>query len=197
MRSIANPLNLSDSAAISIENIRTLLAASSRPLSISALLFATLICISTVRADWLDDAWKGEHISRFGPPAITINTAGVVILLPEATMVEAQAAGLSPQQAAVAFLSRYGPEMCSSIIDLNEAKPALTITLVLLYRHEPSDAPVETQQKGAAALPESETGRQRRSGGRGIAFEAAPQEEVWTIDYVPTHRARCFAAPRR
>jgi hypothetical protein len=169
MTSITNLRNLSDTAVFNIPDIGTVPAIGGRRLGLSTLLFATLISTSPVRADWLDDVWNDEHSSRHGPVAITIHAVnGITIVLPEASINEAQAAGVSPQQAALAFLRKYGPEMCSPIIDLNENKPALTIKLIVQYMH---------------------------SSGRNIVFEASSHEEVWTIDYIPTHRARCVAPP--
>ena len=168
MTSITNLRNLSDTAVFNIPDIGTVLAIGRR-LGVSTLLFASVIGISPVRADWLDDVWNHEHSSRHGAPAVTIHAVnGVTIVLPEASINEAQAAGVSPQQAALAFLRKYGPEMCSPIIDLNENKPALTIKLIVQYMH---------------------------SSGRNIVFEASSHEEVWTIDYVPTDRARWIAPP--
>ena len=152
-----------------IPDISTVRAVSGPRLAVSTLLFATFVGSSPVRADWLDDVWSGEHNNRYGSPAITISAAhGITIVLPEASLAEAQAAGLSPQQAAVAFLSKFGPELCSPIIDLNENKPALPLKLVVQQVH---------------------------STGLNIVFEASPQTEAWTIDYIPTHRARCVAPP--
>jgi hypothetical protein len=196
MTSITNLRNLSGIGELHIPYAGTVFEISGKRLGLSALLFATLVSISPVHADWLDDVWSDKHTSRHGHPAITINAvSGVTIVLPEASITEAQAAGVSPQQAAVTFLGKYGPEMCSKITDLNENKPALTIKLVVQYEHALSDASIETQQGVSDATAEVETGRQRHSSGRDIVFEASPRGEVWTIDYVPTHRARCVAPP--
>jgi hypothetical protein len=179
MTSIQNWRNLSDIAKLHIPDDSTVFEISGRRLGLSALLFATLASISPVRADWLDDAWSDKHTSRHGHPAITISAAsGVTIVLPEASITEAQAAGVSPQQAAVAFLGRYGPEMCSKITDLNENKPALTIKLIVQYEHALSDASIETQQGVSDAMAEVGTGRQRHYSGQDIVFEASPREEV-------------------
>ncbi len=169
MISITNATNFPDRLEFNIPAICRLRAPRSWRLNFSASLFVTLVAISPVRADWLVDMWSNEHASRYGSPAITLNAAsGVTIVLPEASITEAQAAGLSPQQAALAFLSKYGPEMCSKIIDLNESTPALTIKLIVQYMH---------------------------ADGLNVVFEASPHKEVWTIDYVPTHRAWCVAPP--
>jgi hypothetical protein len=188
--------NLADAVELNIPYDRVVLEINVLCLSLSALLFATLVCISPVRADWLDDAWDDKHTSRHGHPAITISAAsGVTIALPEASIAEARAAGVSPQQAAVAFLGKYGPEMCSTIPDLNENKPALTIKLVVQYERALNDASIETQQGVGDAMAEVLAGRRRQFSGRDIVFEASPREEIWTIDYAPTHRVRCVAPP--
>ena len=161
-----------------------------------ALTFAGLFGISPAHADWLDDVWSDKHASRHGHPAITISAEhGITITLPEASVGQAKAAGLSQQQAAIAFLGRFGPEMCSKIVDLNENRPALSMKLVVQIERRLREASAETQQRLSEAIAEAEAQGQRLSRGADTVFEASPDEEVWTIDYVPTHRAQCVEPP--
>lgn len=67
----------------------------------------------TARLDWADEAWSESYISRYGSPAITINaTAGVTLVLSEASLYDANAAGLTLERAIAVFLGRYGLKQC-------------------------------------------------------------------------------------
>ena len=165
-------------------------------MSLCALVLASLANVVSARADWADDAWNEENANRFGHPAITLNAeSGVIIVLPEATIERARGAGLSPREAAMTFLTKYGPEMCSRIIDLNEPRKELAVKLVIQRDQGLSDASGPTQNSvgDAIAQLEAETGKRRGEPER--IFEVVPDGEAWTVEYAPSHRAKCVVPP--
>ncbi len=177
-------------------NARGTLGRTERCYAACTLIASCFVNVAPVQAGWLDDAWREQHASRFGHPAITLNAeSGVTLVLPEATIAEARAAELSPREAAVAFLGKYGPEMCSKLIDLNEPRTGLAIKLVIQHDRALTEGAEQTQRSvgDAIAQLEAETGKRRGDPER--IFEASSEGEVWAIDYAPTHRARCTMPP--
>jgi hypothetical protein len=89
--------------------------------------------IGVAEADWLGDAWSGESSTRHGSPSITIGAAGEVsVALPGAVLQEAHAAGATTEGALRAFLGKYGPRLCSQLLDLNIPQKNLKVELRML-----------------------------------------------------------------
>jgi len=60
------------------------------------LVLLSVIAITPANADWLANAWPEDAIPKNGNPAITFSTTGTITLvLPQAVLGEAYAAGLS------------------------------------------------------------------------------------------------------
>jgi hypothetical protein len=134
------------------------------PAVLAALL--NLAAMDVAKADWVDNAWSKNSAAKNGNPSITIGRAGrVSILLPRSVLREAQAAGATTQAALLAFLAKYGPQMCSELLDLNLPQKNLKVELRIL------DPAVEIS---------------------GL-FVASPDHQEFLLDYVPSSKVRCMS----
>lgn len=153
----------------------------------------------TARLDWADEAWSESYISRYGSPAITINaTAGVTLVLSEASLYDANAAGLTLERAVAVFLGRYGPKQCSHIIDLSKPITGLTVKL-LIQREKPlPDASSDTRQGVKDALENADVPdqtarhRQKRYDSETV-FEVTSEGTIVTFDYMPEKKMQCIS----
>jgi hypothetical protein len=157
-----------------------------------------LLVANPARADWLTDAWSDGPNAKRGNPAITSNSTGVVtVVLPEAMLAQAQAAGLSPEGAVVAFLGRYAPAMCSSMINMNVPHSHLKVDLLVERPVALRDADAETQDEAAAALNQAlkfPTTRSIPHIDRVFVVDQKPRS--LSIDYAPDHKAHCMESPQ-
>jgi hypothetical protein len=157
----------------------------------------SVIAVHPASADWLASAWPENALPKNGNPAITFNAAGTVTLvLPEAVLGEAQAAGLSTERAVRAFLGRYAPRSCSSLLDMTVPHANLRVDL-LIERPVSLDALDETTQEEAAsslnhALKSQASGSVPRIQ---RAFMVDQKPLNLSIDYAPDQQIHCAEPP--
>jgi hypothetical protein len=157
----------------------------------------SVIAVHPASADWLASAWPENAVPKNGNPAITFNAAGAVTLvLPEAVLGEAQAAGLSTEQAVSAFLGRYAPRTCSSLLDMTVPHTNLRVDL-LIERPIALDAVDEaTQEEAATTLNHALKSVTRGSVPHIDRVFIVDQKPVsLSIDYVPDREVRCAEPP--
>jgi hypothetical protein len=117
------------------------------------LVLLSAIAVTPANADWLANAWPQDAFPKNGNPAITFNATGTVTLvLPEAVLGEAQAAGLSIEHAVSAFLGRYAPKTCSNLLDMTVPHTNLRVDLLIERPVALDDLDGTTQDHAAAAL---------------------------------------------
>ena len=121
------------------------------PIPAAALALALLLA-PPAQASWLDDG---------AGAAITLSPDGVLLVLPEPTLLAARHAGLSTRQAVTEFLERW-IQHCSDIADMDQPHAGLRVELSL-----------------ARLVP-----------GTGWLI-ADDEGETLTVDYVPARRAVC------
>ncbi|HLJ62927.1 MAG TPA: hypothetical protein VKT70_02395, partial [Stellaceae bacterium] len=117
----------------------------------------------------------------------TLGSTGVVVVLPEATLTEAHAEGVSTENAVRAFLERYG-QHCSELLDLDKPHPRLEVKLRLQRQAALEDAEDQVQESVLGALKPTKGRPIPRIEG---LFVSAPELIEFIIDYVPTRQARC------
>jgi hypothetical protein len=121
--------------------------------------------MGVAEADWLDDGWSEKSSARHGSPSITIGAAGEVsVVLPRKVLQEAHSAGATTEGALRAFLGRYGPRLCSHLMDLNIPQKNLKVELRVL------EAPFEGLE----------------------VFIDSPEHSDFVLDYAPTNTIRCI-----
>jgi hypothetical protein len=156
-----------------------------------------LLAVSAVNpagADWLADAWSSrEH----GTPAINFNATGAVtVILPEEVLAQARATGLSTEGAVSAFLGRYAPSMCSTLIDMNVPHANLKVDLLIEHPVALNDADAATQEEAAAALNHALKSQETGSVPHiARAFIVDRKPFSLSIDYAPDHKAHCVESP--
>ena len=148
---------------------------------------AGLIAAPAHAADWLEQAWSDETVARTGMPAITLRASDVLVVLPEKTLSEAHAAGISTSDAVRLFLGRYG-QHCSAGLDLDRPHPHLRVQLFLQKPVALEDAGQRLQDEILDALKSARTKPLPRVE-RLFAVNDAPADVF--IDYVPERRAHC------
>jgi hypothetical protein len=157
----------------------------------------TVSVVGPAGADWLADVWSNDTIRKNGNPAISLNATGAVtVVLPEAALAHARAAGLSVESAVSAFLGRYAPSMCSSPIDMNVPHSNLKVDLLIERLVAFGDADAATQEAAATAL-----NHLLKSPGTGSvphvdkAFIVDQKPISLSIDYVPDNQGHCGKSP--
>ena len=158
-------------------------------LSTAALALAILAGSGPARADWLGDAWSEQAVRRNGSPAITIGRNSIHVVLPEPTLRQAHAEGMTTERALGQFLEKYG-QRCSGLLNLNERHASLKVKLSLQTPTSFDDIP-----DGDEVLTEMKAEFLKRYSDRGspALFTVAPEHIELTIDYVPTRQVRCVA----
>lgn len=144
-------------------------------------------------ADWLDEAWSDEAVDKAGAPAITLGASAVLLVLPEATLAEAHAQGVSTPDAVRLFLGRYG-QHCSASLDLDRPHPNLRVQLFLQKPVALEDAGERLQGEILDALKTAKAKNKAKklpTVEQLFAVTDAPDEVV--IDYVPQRQARCVS----
>jgi hypothetical protein len=157
----------------------------------------SVIAVHPASADWLASAWPENAVPKNGNPAITFNAAGAVTLvLPEAVLGEAHATGLSTEQAVSAFLGRYAPRTCSSLLDMTVPHTNLRVDL-LIERPIALDAVDEaTQEEAATTLNHALKSVTRGSVPHIDRVFIVDQKPVsLSIDYVPDRKVHCAEPP--
>ncbi len=148
-----------------------------------------LFAIPPAHANWLDDAWTDDTADQNGGPAITLNSEGVILVLPANTLVAAHAEGVDTKQAVTLFIERYG-QHCSDIIDLDQ-KQNLHVQLFLSRPVDLNSASEQTQQEVGDTLIKLSDGRSKRPPHVESLFVTEPEHRDFTVDYAPQRKASC------
>jgi hypothetical protein len=152
-----------------------------------------LLAVSVVNpagADWLADAWSNHEI---GTPAINFSGTGVVtVVLPEEVLAQAHATGLSTEGAVSAFLGRYAPPICSSLINMNVPHANLKVDIFLEHPVALKDADAATQEDAADALNRALESRPTGSVPRIQRLFVVDRDPLsLSVDYTPDHPVHC------
>ena len=158
-------------------------------LKITVLLAAALIAATPAKADWLERAGSDELAAVAGSPAITLNDTGVLLVLPEATLDEAHAAGRTTREAVELLVQRYG-QHCSETLDLDRPHEHLRVQLFLQKPVALEDAPERVQGEVLAAL-KAKT-RTKKLPRVESLFVTADDSAEFFIDYQPARKATCI-----
>lgn len=155
--------------------------------SAAVLALATLAASGPARADWLRDVWSEESVRQNGSPAITIGRDSIHVVLPAATLRQAQNEGFTTERALGDFLEKYG-QRCSGLANLNAPQPNLKVTLSLQ-----NPARFEDILEGDEVLAEfkAEYLRRRAKPESPVLFTVSPGQVEFTIDYAPKRQVRC------
>jgi hypothetical protein len=148
---------------------------------------AALLVAAPARADWLERAWRDDVVAETGTPAITLSAGGILLVLPEAALQEAHAAGVTTADAARLFVQRYG-QHCSDILDLDRPHQHVKLRLFLLRPVALEDAPERVQGEILDTLKTAKTKPLPRV--RNLYVTADDSTELF-IDYVPARKASC------
>jgi hypothetical protein len=166
---------------------------------ILTLLAGLVVAAVPAKADWLERAWSDESVARNGEPAVTLGEDGVLLVLPEATLRDAYAAGLDTRAAVGLFLGRWG-QRCSDVIDLDEGHRNLKVQLFLQRAVALEDAAETVQGEILATLlalkKEAEKGRHKLAKTKTLprvdsVFIVSEKHVDFIIDYVPQGKASC------
>jgi hypothetical protein len=157
----------------------------------------TIAAVNSARADWLADAWSDDASHRRGTPAISFNATGVVtVVLPEAVLAQAKATGLSVESAVGAFLGRYAPGMCSSLLDMSVPHKDLKVDLLVERPVAADNLDAATQEDAAAALNHSLKSPATKSVPHiNNVFIVDRKPLNLSIDYAPDHKVHCVERP--
>jgi hypothetical protein len=149
-------------------------------------------------ADWLATVWPNTSDSKTGNPAITLAADAVYVVLPEPVLAEAVAAGLTVEGAVGAFLGRYAPKMCSSLLDMSAVHSHLKVELRVQRSAAMRSLDISTQEDAALTLNEA-LKRPGQSFGTiphlEKAFVVDRQGLTLSIDYVPEKTTKCVIPP--
>jgi len=153
----------------------------------------SVIAVHPASADWLTRAWPENAVTNNGNPGITFNATGTVTLvLPDAVLGEAQAAGVSTEHAVGAFLGRYAPRACSTLLDMTVPHTNLRVDLLIEHPVAPDAIDEATQEDAANTLNHALKGQTRRSLPRlERAFIVDQKRLSLSIDYVPDEKVHC------
>jgi hypothetical protein len=157
----------------------------------------SVVAVHPASADWLARAWPENAVPTNGDPAITFNATGsVTLVLPEAVLGEAQAEGLSTEHAVSAFLGRYAPRTCSTLLDMTVPHTNLRVDL-LIERPVAPDAIDEVAQEDAASTLNLALKSQTRGSLPRLerAFIVDQKPLSLSIDYVPDGKVHCVEPP--
>lgn len=168
---------------------------------ILAIALVFLANIAPAQADWLEDAWSGKSTALHGNPAITVRPDGVSVVLPAETLDAAfSERGMTRPDALRAFLDRYSPQ-CSTMLDLNAARPNLTVELRILGATSLENLPAKSGDEMLAAMetvdipPSKDRAKEGRAPIPRIdrVFTTLPERFDFSIDYAPDKIAHCVA----
>jgi hypothetical protein len=161
------------------------------------LVLLSVIATTSANADWLANAWPEDAIPKNGNPAITFGATGTITLvLPQAVLGEAQAAGLSVERAVSAFLGRYAPKACSNLLDMTVPHTNLRVDLLIEHPIALDNIDGSVQEDAATALNHA-----LKNMARGPvphidrAFIVDQKPLTLAIDYVPEQSVHCAEPP--
>jgi hypothetical protein len=166
---------------------------------IMACIVAGTMAAAPARADWLERAWSEESVMANGDPSVTLGRDGVLLVLPEATLRDAYAAGLDTKAAVRLFLGRWA-QRCSDVVDLDQVQSKLKVRLFLQNPVAIEDASEAVQGEILDTLQALK--KSAVKGGKKVAktrvlprvdnvFVASEDHVDFVIDYFPQGRARC------
>jgi hypothetical protein len=158
------------------------------------LVLLTVAVVDPAGADWLSEVWSS---AKHGTPAISFNITGVVtVVLPEEVLEQARATGLSTENAVGAFLGRYAPPMCSTLVDMNVPHSNLKVDLLLERAVAPGDVDAPTQEAAAIALNHALKSQPTGSIPHIKRVFVVDQKPIaLSIDFAPEHEAHCVEPP--
>jgi hypothetical protein len=107
-----------------------------------AIIAATIATVlnSACLAAGVDDAWNPKTTSLHGNPSITVGPNETLsVVLPRSVLQESKENGFSTQPALLTFLQRYGPRLCSHLLDLYTPHKNLKVELHVLERASKED----------------------------------------------------------
>jgi hypothetical protein len=165
------------------------------------LLWLTVIGLglaTPANADWLATVWPNTTNSKTGNPAITLSADAVYVVLPEPVLAEAVAAGLTLEGAVGAFLGRYAPKMCSSLLDMSAVHSHLKVELRVQRSAAMRSLDTSTQEDAAVTLNEALKRQEqtlRTLPHLEKAFVVDRQGLTLSIDYVPEKTTKCVVPP--
>lgn len=145
-----------------------------------------MLAAASAQADWLEGAFD-DDVAETGGPSITLGAAGILLVLPEATLQKAQAAGITTADAVKLFMERYG-QHCSDILDLGRRYRHVRVQLFLSKPVVLEDAPESVQGEILDTLKTAKTKPLPRIGN---LFITSDEPAEFFIDYVPARRASC------
>jgi hypothetical protein len=155
---------------------------------IAPCLAAFVAIASPAAAGWLERAASDDMIDANGMLAVTLGDAGILLVVPEAVIQEAQAAGVAAPDAARLLVQRYG-QRCSDVLDLDRPHAHLRVQLFLQRPVALEDAPERVQGEILDALKTAKTKPLPRVNS---LFVTAEEGAEIFIDYVPDRKARCI-----
>jgi hypothetical protein len=150
-------------------------------------LAAVMPIASPAAAGWLEHAASDEMIDANGMLAVTLGDAGVLLVVPEAVVQEAQAAGVGLAEAARLLVQRYG-QHCSDVLDLDRPHARLRVQVFLQRPTALEDASERVQGEILDALKTAKTKPLPRVDS---LFVTAEERSDIFIDYVPDRKAHC------
>ena len=137
-----------------------------KKLMTAAAVSALLMSLAQAGQDWL--RWND---SNRGSPTILFSSDGLELTVPEGTMAEAAALGLSGAQAITAFLNRYAAHVCNRVgPDMNIKHSGLVVKVILT-------------QKDERYLP-------------AVFFVPKGEPVTYVVDYAPEDSVQCSHAIR-
>ena len=104
-----------------------------KSLAIAAALATAML--ASARPALSAEGWLRWNDKR-GYPAITFNSTGLHVTLPETLLAEATALGKSREQAVALFLNSYASGMCTDMSDMQLSQTSLTVHLRLMHELE-------------------------------------------------------------
>jgi hypothetical protein len=154
---------------------------------IAVCLAAVIAVASPAKADWLERAASDDMIDANGMLAVTLGDAGVLLVVPEAVIQEAQAAGIGMPEAARLLVQRYG-QRCSDVLDLDRPHAHLRVQVLLQRPAALEDASERVQGEILDALKTAKTKPLPRVSN---LFATAEERTEIFIDHVPGRKGQC------
>jgi hypothetical protein len=154
---------------------------------IAPCLVALVAIAAPARAGWLERAASDDMIDANGMLAVTLSDAGVLLVVPEAVMQEAQAAGVAMPEAARQLVQRYG-QRCSDVLDLDRPHAHLRVQVFLQRPLALEDASDRVQNEILDTLKTAKTKPLPRVNNLFVTSEAG--SEIF-IDHIPGRKGQC------
>jgi hypothetical protein len=154
---------------------------------IAVCLAAVIAIVSPATAGWLENAASDDMIDANGMLAVTLGDAGVLLVVPEAVIREAQAAGIGTPEAVRLLVQRYG-QRCSDVLDLDRPHAHLRVQVFLQRPVALEDAAERVQGEILDALKRAKTKPLPHVQN---LFVTAEEGSELFIDHVPGRKGQC------